>query len=89
VQQQRHACMLQRHAEPAGVVPAVQVSRCLFKDVFSAEGLPAQLLGYQCCQANMMWLDVYKGYGISSSLSSSMARGDSSCCIQLALPKAK
>ena len=55
----------------------------MFQQVLGSEGLP-QLLKYQCCQANMMWLEVYKGYGIDCSLSSSMARGDECCTISLA-----
>jgi hypothetical protein len=59
-----------------------QVHSCMFQQVLGSEGLP-QLLKYQCCQANMMWLGVYQGHGIRSSLGSSMARGDRCCAISM------
>jgi hypothetical protein len=61
----------------------MQVRSCMFQQVLASEGLP-QLLKYQCCQANMMWLEVYQRYGIECSLSSSIALGDECCTISMA-----
>mmetsp|Transcript_25805 Transcript_25805/g.72255 ORF Transcript_25805/g.72255 Transcript_25805/m.72255 type:complete len:281 (+) Transcript_25805:206-1048(+) len=66
----------------------MEVSSCLYNDMFEAEELP-QLTSCCCCSVDRMWFEGLERFGVGFSFPKRLSEGDGKCCFKLnRIPKA-